>query len=110
MIIAIPCVSDCKTSGISERLARSPFFAIADTDQKEVRFFKNNFSDIGAGAGREMVAFMEASNAEIIMTREIGLMVQQLAVERRLRILLLPETITRVDQILNYLKIAYHEE
>mgnify|MGYP003822452085 CR=1 FL=1 len=109
MIVAIPCMSESQTGRISERLARSPFFAIADTSRQEVRFINNHFSTLGSGAGREMIAFMKASGIETIMTHEIGLKVQQLAVENKIGLLLLPDTITRVDQVLNHLKISSNE-
>ncbi len=99
MKIAVPCESAEEKSRISACFARSPYYWIAERENQEGEFVVNPFANVSHGVGSGVVGLLSIQGVELLVAQELGLKVQQIASQKKVGLLLLPEWIVRVDQV-----------
>jgi predicted Fe-Mo cluster-binding NifX family protein len=109
MLIAIPCDKQQVDSTIAPRFARSRFFAVVDTNNSSIKYLENPFFGLEHGVGKNILRTLTDLGIELLVAHELGLKAQQMACQNKIQILLLPEKIEQLNQIIKFLKIAYHE-
>jgi predicted Fe-Mo cluster-binding NifX family protein len=87
---AIPILSDRMDAKISLRFARSPYLAIIDTATSEYEIIENAYHKMNTGAGRSIIEFLVTmKHVKAIIAFEMGLNVQQKAIQKKLQLIIL---------------------
>lgn len=110
MKVAIPIEKDSTWSKISQRFARSPFFAIVDTKKQSVEYIRNPYLQDVQGTGIHIAELLFFENkVKAIITYDIGLHIQQITNEKKVQLILIQSRIKKLDRILKLMKFKiYH--
>lgn len=106
MIAALPVKINSFYSVIALRYARSPYYAIIDTKLKNTVIIENPYVHLSSGAGRKIIELLaEKYNVNAIIAFELGLNVQQIAMQRKLQLIIIHEKNKTLQDILQRMKI-----
>ncbi|MFA9391809.1 MAG: NifB/NifX family molybdenum-iron cluster-binding protein [Prolixibacteraceae bacterium] len=106
MRIAIPIEIKQKSSIVSKQFARSNYFAVVDRTTKTVELIDNPYTDLSMGVGKKLLNLLvEKHKVDTLLAFELGLKVQQKAIEANLQLIVISEKRQTLKQLLTYLKI-----
>ena len=106
MIAAIPLSDNSKEATVSDRFARSPYFALVFTTTKEVAVVANPCLPAKARAGNCVVDFLTNNyRVNAFIATDLGWKIQQLAADQKIQIVLLKKARTKLSEILALMKI-----
>lgn len=100
MKIAIPIESDKPDALISTVFARSKWFAIWDSDLKTYEILDNPYHDDKLQVGENVVWLLTKKNVGQFAAFEIGLKLQNESSIRHIQLILLPQKIKKLKDIL----------
>ena len=101
MKAAVPIESDSIDATISMRFARCPYLAIIDPFSAEFDIIENTYSRMTTGAGRSIVEFLVTmKQVKVIIAYELGLNVQQKAIQKKIQLILLGKKDITLNQLI----------
>lgn len=103
MKIAITSTGNTIDSELDARFGRCSYFAIYDTQTKEIEFVKNPNMDANNGAGPASVKFIASYNVEKAVSGEFGIKIKSLMNDLNIQMIILQDkkTIKEVVEMLN---------
>jgi predicted Fe-Mo cluster-binding NifX family protein len=104
MKIAIPSTGESLTSPVSNTLGRAPFIIIYDSITEKYDSFKNPGFQIQDGSGLKAAEKIMLSEADVILTKEIGRKAYSALQKKHVKIQLLNSGGTLKSAIKKYLK------
>ncbi len=105
MKVAISSSGDNLSSKLDRRFGRCSFFAIYDTETKEVEFIVNPNKDVEEGAGPAAVQLVASVPVQKVVSGEFGFKMKSLLVDLRIQMIALKDsdkTIEDVIELLNH--------
>lgn len=101
MKLVVPIDGPDSKAGISRYFARSTHFAIVDQSKSNYEIIENPFNDFSKGVGVRLFDFLiENYQISKIVAFELGLKVQQLAIEKKLQLIILNGKNKNLKQLL----------
>jgi predicted Fe-Mo cluster-binding NifX family protein len=106
MKAAIPVNSDTNEALISVRFARSPYLAVVDTEKSAFEIIENAYNKMHSGAGRSIIEFLVTiKQVNTIIAYELGLNIQQKALQKKIQLIILKEKEISLKQLLKLLRL-----
>jgi len=105
MKVAISSSGDNLSSKLDRRFGRCSFFAIYDTETKDVEFIVNPNKDVEEGAGPAAVQLVASVPVQKVVSGEFGFKMKSLLVDLRIQMIALKDsdkTIEDVIELLNH--------
>lgn len=101
MIVAVPIQESSKNADLSMKFARSRFFAIINKFDNTLKIVENPYDEMKNGVGKNIVGFLsEQHSVGTFAAFEFGLKVQQLALEKNIRLVMINEMNNNLKQLL----------
>ena len=88
MKIAIASTGDSLDSMLDKRFGRCSYFAILDTETKDVEFIVNPNKDIDEGAGPASIQLIASAQVEKIVSGEFGNKIKSLLNELKIQMVI----------------------
>lgn len=101
MKVAIATIAERRNSKISPVFARSKFFAIYDMDDHTLEFEYNQFHADNWKVADNVSWMLKRLNVKRILAYEIGLKMQDEATTHKTQIVLIPQKIKTLEEILS---------
>lgn len=100
MKIAIPVQKNTPRSALSLKFARSPYFALIDSETGITEFIENPHLDSPIKTGMRVFELLaEINKTDTFLAYELGLRIQQLAVKKKLQLIIINQKNRRLDHI-----------
>lgn len=100
MKIAVTSKENKKDSVLDARFGRCAYFAVYDTDTKELMFLDNPAKDSESGAGPAAVAFVAKQGIKKIVSGEFGMKIKGILDDLKIEMVSIKEEKT-VEEIIN---------
>lgn len=104
MKVAISSVGDTLDSMLDKRFGRCSFFAIYDTDSKEVEFIRNPNKDAEEGAGPASVQLVASIPVEKVISGEFGIKIKSILVDLNIQMIVIKDSDKKVEDIIKLLE------
>ncbi|MDD4636301.1 MAG: NifB/NifX family molybdenum-iron cluster-binding protein [Bacteroidales bacterium] len=103
MKIAITSTGNSLDSMLDKRFGRCSYFAILDTETKDVEFIANPNKEIDEGAGPASVQLIASAQAETIVSAEFGYKIKSLLNELKIQMIIAKDPELSVRDIVKQL-------
>lgn len=100
MKIAVTSKENSKDSVLDARFGRCAYFAVYDTDTKELTFLDNPAKDSESGAGPAAVAFVAKQGIKKIVSGEFGMKIKGILDDLKIEMVSIKEEKT-IEEIIN---------
>ena len=97
MIVAITSSGNTENSLLDQRFGRCAYFALYNTETKELVFEKNENQNAEEGAGPASVAFVANKNVKKIISGEFGFKIKGMLNDLEIQMVMLKEQKTVKD-------------
>lgn len=104
MRIAIPIETNKSGAAISQKFARSKWFAIWDTQTNSYNFLNNPYFEDKVQVGENVVQILAKENVKQFVAYEIGLRLQNIASKRLIQLVLIPYRLKMLKDIIQLLE------
>ncbi len=104
MKVAITSVENKEESKMDPRFGRCGFFAVFDTDSKDLDFFENPNKDASGGAGPASAQFIVSKGAQMVISGDFGGKVKDLFDQLNVTMVIKEGSEQTVSQIISNLK------
>ena len=103
MIVAITSSGNNENSLVDQRFGRCAFFALYNTESKELEFVKNENQNAEEGAGPASVAFVANKKVEKIISGEFGYKIKGMLNDLNIQMVMLKQqkTVKEIIHLLN---------
>ncbi len=104
MRIAIPVETNKAGAAISQKFARSKWFAIWDTLANSFNFLNNPYIEDKLQVGENVVQLLANENVKQFVAYEIGLKLQNIATKQLIQLVLIPYRLKMLKDIIQLLE------
>ena len=104
MKVAITSSGNTLKSKLDRRFGRCSYFAIYDTETKQVDFIENSNKEVEEGAGPAAVQLVASIPVEKIVSGEFGFKIKSLLVELKIQMIAVKDIAVTVEDIVLRLK------
>jgi predicted Fe-Mo cluster-binding NifX family protein len=104
MRIAIPVETNKAGAAISQKFARSKWFAIWDTQANSFNFLNNPYIEDKLQVGENVVQLLANENVKQFVAYEIGLKLQNIATKQLIQLVLIPYRLKMLKDIIQLLE------
>lgn len=106
MLAVVPIKENKNDAQISTRFARTPYFAIINTELNWVNILDNPYSKESSSTGKIILEWLTTKHkVDTLIAFELGIKVQQLSKAKKLQLILIDNKNRTLQKILDLLKI-----
>lgn len=103
-MIAIPVETDKLNTTLSHRFGRSKYFAIYNPVSKSTVFIENVYAEDKIRVAENITYLLSKTSVNKLVAYEIGLKMQNEASGKEIQILIIPENLKTLKQIIQLIK------
>ncbi len=103
MKVAITSIENKEESKMDPRFGRCGFFAVYDTELKNIEFFENPNKDAQGGAGPASAQFVISKGAQMVISGDFGGKVKDLFDQLNVKMIIKEGSEQTIAQIINTL-------